>query len=395
MRIYGCPITTKPPRLIAIIGLRGVPDVIGGIESHCENLVPRLQRLLPGTKLVIYARAPYVVRGKTEYQGIEIVALPSMRRQRVEAFLHTFMALLHARFVRGIDMVHIHGIGPGFFTPFARLLGMAVVVTHHGQDYKRLGFNWAAKKVTRLGERFAALLAHRVIAVSRLISEDLRQNYPSRADHIFHIPNGISSNWLASSESGKHSAEELALLSKIGVETGKYVLAVGRIDPGKGMDDLISAFEQASYDGQLLIIGSALNDTRFSRRLVKKATDRIVFGGFHPHDAMHILYRHASLFVLPSLHEGLSISLLEALASDTPVLVSDIGANKALDLPATCYFPVGNVDALAKALDRPYADFAAKDVFERERYNWDIIAEQTASIYRPLLNGNLGPLNQN
>jgi glycosyltransferase involved in cell wall biosynthesis len=390
----GAVIAKKSPRQLAVIGLRGIPDVIGGIESHCKDLLPRLQGRLPGIKFVVYARAPYVDSSITDYHGIEIVPLWSVRLQRIEAFVHTFTALLHARFVRGISMVNIHGVGPGFFTPLGRLLGMVVIVTHHGQDYKRPGFGRAAKMITRIGEKLAVLFAHRLIAVSRLISDDLKQRYPSVAGRIVHIPNGISSEWGAEPAVGIARADELAQLSEIGVEPGKYVLAVGRIDPGKGMDDLINAFERSNADGKVLIIGSAVSVTPFSRQLMAKATDRIVFGGFHPHTTMRFLYRNASLFVLPSLHEGLSISLLEALASGTPVLVSDIGANTVLDLPPQCYFPVGNVDALAEALGRPHAEFAAGDRFHREQYNWENVAQQTADIYQPLLNGNLAPLSQ-
>lgn len=382
------------PRLFAVIGLRGIPDVIGGIESHCQDLLPRLQPLLPGTKMVVYARSPHVDASVTEFQGIEIVALWAMRRQRIEAFVHTLMALLHARFVRGINIVNIHGIGPGFFTPLARLLGMIVIVTHHGQDYKRGKFGGASKTITLLGEQLSVLFAHRLIAVSRLIADDLKQRFPSQAGRIVHIPNGITNDWGAQPPAGTSRADEEAQLLEIGVEPGKYVLAVGRIDPDKGMDDLINAFEQTNFDGKLLIIGSAVNASEFSRELMARASDRIVFGGFHPHSTMRVLYRHASLFVLPSLHEGLSISLLEALASGTPVLVSDIGANAVLDLPAQCYFPVANADALAKALARPHTDFAVGDCFQRERYDWDNIAQQTAGVYRPLLSGNLDPSSQ-
>lgn len=391
----GALIARKPPRLLAVIGLRGIPNVIGGIESHCENLLPRLQSRLPGTQFVVYARAPYVDTSRTEFRGLELVALWAVRRQRVEAFVHTFIALLHARFVRGIGIVSIHGIGPGFFTPLARLLGMVVIVTHHGQDYKRARFEVAAKKITRLGERLSVLFSHRLIAVSRLIGDDLVLRYPSRAGCIVHIPNGISDDWMAGPPDGTLLADEQMQLSQIGVESGKYVLAVGRIDPDKGMDDLINAFDRSTFDGKLLIVGSAVNDTAFSRQLMAKATDRIVFGGFHPHTTMRILYRHASLFALPSLHEGLSISLLEALASGTPVLVSDIGANAVLDLPAHCYFPVGDVGSLAAALSRPHSDFAVGQCFQRERYDWDNIAQQTADIYEPLLNGNLAPSHRN
>ena len=96
---------------------------------------------------------------------------------------------------------------------------------------------------------------------------------------------------------------------------------------------------------------------------------------------------HAGLFVLPSSHEGLPIALLEALSYGLPALASDIPANREVGLAEDCYFPVGNVDALAAALAQACsepidaADQAALRTRIARDYDWDAIAGRTLALY--------------
>ena len=120
---------------LCAIGLRGIPDVMGGIESHCQQLYPRL--VAQGAEVTILARSPYVENKPYQYQGVKVIPVWAMRHKFLETFLHTFVAIFYARLFVHPDVIHLHAIGPALFTPLARLLGMKVVVTHHGADYDR------------------------------------------------------------------------------------------------------------------------------------------------------------------------------------------------------------------------------------------------------------------
>jgi glycosyltransferase involved in cell wall biosynthesis len=116
--------------------------------------------------------------------------------------------------------------------------------------------------------------------------------------------------------------------------------------------------------------------------------------GYQSGVALHWLYSHAGLFVLPSAGEGHPIALLEAAVYEIPLLASAIPANLALPLPRDGYFPVGDTHALAekiKAMTRdsatPPDERRALHAAVRENYSWRKAAELTSRVYRKVARG--------
>ena len=109
---------------IFVLGTRGFPNVQGGVETHCENLYPRLAGL--GCDVTVITRRPYAAPGVTSYRGVRLVPLDCPRNKFLEAIVHTFKGVLLARKM-GCDILHIHAVGPSLFVPLARLLGLKLI----------------------------------------------------------------------------------------------------------------------------------------------------------------------------------------------------------------------------------------------------------------------------
>ena len=116
--------------------------------------------------------------------------------------------------------------------------------------------------------------------------------------------------------------------------------------------------------------------------------------GYQSGVALHELYTHAGLFVLPSAVEGHPIALLEAAVYEVPLLASAIPANLALPLPRDRYFPVGDTQALARQLEvmtqgtaASTAERRALHAAIRANYSWRKAAELTSSVYRYVARG--------
>jgi glycosyltransferase involved in cell wall biosynthesis len=90
------------------------------------------------------------------------------------------------------------------------------------------------------------------------------------------------------------------------------------------------------------------------------------------------------LFVLPSSHEGLPITLLEAMSYELKVLASNIPANLAVALPSDCYFDLNQEKALEVEIDKQLNNQIIQKKYNLSKYNWDTIANQTLDVYRSI-----------
>ncbi len=354
---------------ICAIGLRGIPDVMGGIESHCQQLYPRMVK--NGASVTVIARSPYVEQKKYTYEGVDVVGVWTLKHKFLETFMHTFFAIIYARLFIHPDVIHLHAIGPALFTPLARLLGMKVVVTHHGADYDRQKWNGFAKFILKSGEKMGAVFGNKMFVVGKSLTQKLKNRFSSHADKIEYVPNGMLPSF-----SGDISPNFLP--QELGLIPEKYVLTVGRLVPEKGFHDLVNAYKTADTELKLVVVGDADHQDDYSMSLKKEASDNIMFAGRRSGEELKALYKHARVFVLPSYHEGLPIVALEAISAGTDVLLSDISPNVDIAAPADSYFPVGdtaklslkitNIEALSLQIDQ--SAFLHK-------FNWDQIALTT------------------
>ncbi len=359
---------------IFVTGTRGIPDIPGGVERHCQELYPRI--VAAGHKVILATRRSYVKRALDEYKGIELKHVFAPRMKSLEAIVHTTLSLAKARLVNP-DIVHIHAIGPSLLVPLAKLMGLKVVVTNHGPDYERQKWGRLAKMFLRAGEWAGSRWADQVIVISKVIQENLRQKYGRKS---WLVPNGVVI------DTRKTGTE---YLSGIGVEPGRYILAVARFVPEKGLHDLLAAFKTMDTDIKLVIAGDADHETAYSRRLKQQAgdDDRVVLTGYITGKPLKEVFAHAGLFVMPSYHEGHPIALLEALSFGRLALVSDIPANKEIGLDQRQYFECGNVrdlrGAMEKLLRHRLSDNERREIVEfvRQKYDWDKIAAKTLDVY--------------
>ncbi len=358
---------------IFVTGTRGIPEIQGGVETHCQELYPRIAAM--GHDVTVACREPYVTVPGSEYRGVRLVSIPTPRRKSLEAIVHTWRALMRARREKP-DIVHIHAVGPALLTPLARLMGFKVVTTNHGPDYDRQKWGKVAKFVLRTGERMGARFSNRVIVISNVIANILSTKY-GRTDTTL-IFNGVNP---PAADDRKDYVESL------GLEPGKYVVAIGRFVEEKGFHDLINAFAKAAPEGySLAIAGDADHPSAYSESLKKMARENgVVLTGFIRGEKMRQLMANAALFAMPSYHEGLPIALLEAMSYGLDIAVSDIPACRIDNVTEADIFPVGDVDALSRLITRKLAAKATPRAYNLEPYNWDAIAKQTEELYKSIL----------
>lgn len=358
---------------IIVTGTRGIPNIMGGVETHCEELFPRIVR--KGYDVTIIRRKSYTKDSLQEWNGVRIIDIETPRKKAFEAIIHTFKAIHKAKKEKA-DVVHIHAIGPALLVPYAKILGMKVVFTHHGPDYDRDKWGLAAKTILKLGERMGCMFADEVIVISNVIRKLIADKY-GRTKGVYLIYNGVPQ---------PNVCEYDEYFKELGIEKGKYILGMCRFVPEKNLHHLIEAFKKIDSQGcKLVLAGDTDFEDDYSRKLKQLARDNgVVLTGFVKGKKLHSLLSNTRCFVLPSSHEGLPIALLEAMSYKLPVIVSDIPANMEVGLNDNCYFRCGDVEALAKKLQQNINyEYTSVD-YDMSKYNWDTIAEQVEQVYNCL-----------
>lgn len=363
---------------IVVTGTRGIPNIMGGVETHCEELFPRIVKR--GFDVTVIRRTNYVKDDLKEWKGVKLVNIDSPKKKSFEAIIHTFRAINEAKRLKA-DILHIHAIGPALLVPYAKMLGMKVVFTHHGPDYDRDKWGFAAKTMLKLGERMGCMFADEVIVISDVIRNLIKRKY-NRMSHVHLIYNGVSQPEIC---------DYPEYFKELGIEKGKYILGMCRFVPEKNLHHLVAAYAQIKNEElrvkkdsgiKLVLAGDTDFEDDYSRGLKEMARKNgIILTGFIKGKKLHSLLTNCRAYCLPSSHEGLPIALLEAMSYGVKVVVSDIPANLEMGLQKDDYFPVGNVGVLAEKLKAVIEQPLQHIDYDMKKYDWEKIASQVADVY--------------
>lgn len=244
---------------------------------------------------------------------------------------------------RHFDVVHSHNWATMFYGVLAgRLAGVPVVLhgEHGRNDIDRTGVPWKREVLAAL----LARMATRVVAVNESISADIRQRWKLSDCHIVCMPNGVD-------------LTRFGPASSVRSDDGEFVIGtVARFDGIKNLPCLIRAFERLhlahpALRARLVLVGSGplLGELR-QQAAAGKAAGRIEFVGETsvPED----WYRRFDVFANTSFSEGMSNSVLEAMACGVPVVASDIAGNRCWlrEGENALFFPSDDDQALADCL---------------------------------------------
>lgn len=355
---------------ICVLGLRGFPLIEGGVEKHCEQLYPRMIE-----DVTIFRRKPYVTvesQAASHYEHIKFIDLPSTKLKGFEAVFHSFLATRRAAKLKP-DVVHIHNIGPALFSGMLIRKDIPVILTYHSPNYEHSKWGGFAKKILLLSEKVALKNSSKIIFVNRFQMKKYTEQIQRKS--VF-IPNGINDPVFSTTTD---------YLESLGIEPGKYVLAVGRITPEKGFDILIKGFRAARHKGYKLVIAGGVEfESGYMDELKKLADDEVIFTGYVFGDKLSQLYTNAALYVLSSNNEGFPLVLLEAMSYGLDVLVSDIPATHLVDLDSDAYFSRGDSKVLSEKISLKLR-CPQKKKYDLQEYNWDIIAKETVEIYKEVI----------
>lgn len=289
------------------------------------------------------------------------------------------------------DMLHCHRHAATVFGVFAGLGDKIRIISHvHGLDrtrsLKRRFNNWLVLK-----------RVDKIITVSESVRNDvIKTNWDIEPSKVVTVKNCLE---LKTIDSIKISRTEARL--KLGIPEGDVVFGtVGRLVPTKGQSYLIESFSRVLKEipnSRLVIMGEGL----LYKKLTEQAealhlSSRILFTGYRE-DVLELI-RGLDVFVLPSLAEGLSIALLEAMASGLPVIASNVGGIPEVFGNSDCGRLINSrdVDSLFTAmlgigiLDDKQKKAIGEEGRKRieQEFTADVMIKQLDEVYKSVLQDN-------
>lgn len=372
---------------VAMIGHKVIPSRRGGIENVLTSMCPLLAEA--GVDVTCYNRSSDKVENEyvgtvtdNQYRNVTLKKAWTINARGASAMIASFTAAISAAFSR-YDVVHFHAEGPCAAMWIPKMFGKRCVATVHGLDWQRekWGHGFASKYI-KFGERVMVKYADEIIVLSENARVYFEQTY-GRKTVLIH--NGIE-------KPEKKEAEQITQL--YGLTKGGYICMVSRLTAEKGVHYLIDAYNQIKTDKKLVIAGDTSDTDDYVAMLREKAAGNpnIIFTGFISGDVLKEIYSNAYLVTLPSDIEGMSLSLLEALAYGNALLCSDIPENTCVTEDKAMHFAKSNVQDLAEKLQQMCDDEAlvnelkdGADTFILSKYNWKDVAAATHELYKKVL----------
>ncbi|MDT7538081.1 MAG: hypothetical protein QOI82_1666 [Actinomycetota bacterium] len=278
-----------------------------------------------------------------------------MRRERPDV-VHAF--LFHAYVIAG---------------PLARLARVPVTVAGR----RSLGSFLDGRPLLRLLGRWSNHAYDAVVANAQAVADDTlrREGLAPAAVHV--IPNALPDEAFATGATAHRWAEPVQLL------------CVGNLIAYKGHSNLLAALAQLRSPVHLDIAGEGPERDRLQLAAEQRGLDVSLLGARRD---VAVLLQSADVFVLPSLEEGMSNALMEAMAAGLPIVATDVGGNREVlgDTGVLCRAgdPADLARTLQGLLDDPEGARAMGCTARRraeERFRVDAFAEAHVTLYRRLL----------
>ncbi|NTV31274.1 glycosyltransferase family 4 protein [candidate division WWE3 bacterium] len=371
-----------------------------GIGRYTRNLLDQLATIAPDdSEFIIFLRKD----GFDEYQP------PGKRFTKVLADYQPYTFSEQIRFLNDLrkyrlDLVHF----TNFNVPIL-WWGNYVVTIHDlihqshstfGSSTRNYLYYVFKKLVYWFVIRWVGLRAQRVIVPSIATKDDIVRDLGIDPAKVVVTYEGMDESLLARSNNATTSEDD-AVLKRHGIDSG-YILYVATMYPHKNHASLIEAFRQLLHDGRtykLVLVGKVdffSNKLRASV-LDSDIRDQVIFPNFNVADGylsdqeLQVLYRHASIYVFPSLKEGFGIPILEAQAYGLPVVSSNKSCLPEIGGDSVIYVNPENPAELKTAITKLLDDASLRDSLVKKgyenikRFSWNTMAKETYQAYREVL----------
>ena len=356
---------------IALLGTRGIPANYGGFETFAEEISTRLVQR--GHQVTVYCRGG----AGNLHRGVNLRHLPTIRHKYLDTIAHTGLSTLDI-LLRRQDVILYCNAANAVFTLWPRLLGMPTALNVDGVERRRKKWNYVAKAWYLASEWMSTWCCSSVITDAEKIREYYLERYGK--DSTF-IPYGA--------ETGK--VQGIDALNALGLEPGKYVLYVSRMEPENNALMVRQAFERVRTGYKLAIVGDAPYAADYIREVKNTSDKRILIPGSFYGTAYQQLQSHCAAYVQATEVGGTHPALIESMGRGCMVLYLNTVENVEVAGDAGIPFTDGDelVQRLQEAVDSSLTEreqWGQRAMSRIEKlYSWDAVTDQYESLLQNLV----------
>jgi sugar transferase (PEP-CTERM/EpsH1 system associated) len=320
----------------------------GGLENGIVNLINATQGKSIRHCVIALTEATDAFRSRLRVPGVELYELGKRPGKDFAAYFRFFRLIRRLR----PAILHTRNIGTLDCAVLGRLAGVSICI--HGEHGWHADDPFGRSVKYRFLRRAFDVAVNEYVAVSRDIETWLRDSIGIRADRIVQIYNGVDVDKF----NPKGSTVTLPF-DNVG-NSLLVIGTVGRLDRIKNFDMLIKAVAQlVDHNPDLrerlrsVIVGDGPQLTELRNLVNKLGLQEIVFLPGKRQDIDELL-RSMNIFVLPSLNEGISNTILESMVTGLPIIATEVGGNPELiaDGETGSLVPANNTDAIVEAIKR-------------------------------------------
>lgn len=364
---------------IAILGIRGVPAAYGGFETFAEELGSRL--VARGHDVTVYGRSHVIPRGLREHRGMRIRRLPTIRHKYLDTVAHTALSVIDV-LPRRFDVVLICNNANAPFALVPRLTGARVVLNVDGLEWQRGKWGLAGRAYYRFCSWLSPRLPIVLVSDAKVIADWYRRH---RRRRTVYIPYGSEARTLPPGET----------LARLGLEAGRYLLYVSRLEPENNAHVVVEAYRRAggleTLGVPLVMVGDAPYATEYKQSLEAAAagTPGVLLTGYVFGDGYVELQSNALAYVQATEVGGTHPALVEAMARGAAILANDVPEHREVLGEAGRYYARNDPDSLAAELRRIVDDDgaelgAAAAARAEGAYSWDHVTDEYEDLFRAI-----------
>lgn len=358
-----------------------LPQQVGGTETFARRLIAALAAERPELEIVCFCgREAGAVLPDPSWPGsVRVETLPVDSANKPARLATELLRLPRAAARTGVDLLHSFGTTTPFHSRMPRVTTVHDIIYHH--------YPGAFPAPARLGLKLVvppgARRSHRVQVSSHATKDEVVEVLRLRPETIDVVPLGLGMRDVPD------PTPEAELRERHALGAAPVLLSIAAALPHKNLERLLHAFAQQDPGTLLVLTGHAgrVTDTLKALAGTLGIADRVRFTGWLTDQEVEGLYRLATAFAYPSLHEGFGLPVLEAMHRGVPVVCANATSLPEVAGDAARLVDGRDTQALAAALrdvltdPELRADLAARGPARAAQFGWDRTARAALDSY--------------